>query len=136
MHIFKNTLLLLCWELISMILKMQLHTYRSYATTINKKAYRGEKGTNTVTEKTNAQRSKRLNEWDGVLIVIKCNILIGLYFLWCIGKYPEENKYPTVMLKPVPTVIFFLSELEKKWEGRRLRGMTIHFEFPEEYIQS
>ena len=30
----------------------------------------------------------------------------------------------------------FLSELEKKWEGRRLRGMTIHFEFLEENKQS
>ena len=114
--------------------KVQLHTYRSYAKAINRKSYRGEKGTNTVKEKTDAQRSKRLNEWAGVLIVIKCNILIGSYCLWCKGKCPKEKEKSHC--KFVHIVIILKMSWKKECEDRSQRVRTVHSKFSVKYKQS
>ena len=43
-------------------IKALLHVYNKYTTAEDRKAYRAEKSQNTVTEKTNAQQTKRQNK--------------------------------------------------------------------------
>jgi len=57
--------------------------------------------------------SKPRAEWILYTVTENVNVLFVFYCLWCKGKYPKENKNPTVTWKFVHIVIIL------KWLGQR-----------------
>ena len=104
--------------------------YGRYPVTVNKETNKAERDKYTVKEKTSAQRAKRLNElsWSSHCN-LNVNVLIDFYCLWCIGKSPEEKKYPTVMINWY-LQLCFLNEQIKEMRRQKAKRHGCPFRIP------
>ena len=87
----------------------------------------------TTARKDKSSKAKiQKRSWVKLKCVIKnvnVNVVIIFYCLWCKGKSPEENKYPTIMLNWY-LQLYFLNERIKEMRTQKAKRHGCPFRIP------